>query len=80
MQVTSLYWDGEHTQKTTRKKFKDRAQHLWQSLGQAAPELRLSHSKREDEREEEEEKTEKCVDHAHCPIKKSAVLKEIPSK
>lgn len=69
MQVTSLYWDGEHTQKTTKKKFKDRAQHLWQSLGQAAPELRLSHSKREDEREEEEEKTEKCVDHAQIPIK-----------
>ncbi|EIE20390.1 hypothetical protein COCSUDRAFT_67341 [Coccomyxa subellipsoidea C-169] len=57
--VTSLYWDGEHTQKTTRKKFKDRAQHLWQSFGQSAPELRLIYSKREDEREEEEEKSEK---------------------
>ena len=64
LQVTSLYWDGEHTQKTTRKKFKDRAQHLWQSFGQSAPELRLIYSKREVEREEEEEKSEKCVIHA----------------
>ncbi|CAL8465150.1 g4685 [Coccomyxa elongata] len=57
--VTSLCWDGEHTQKTTRKKFKDKAHHVWQSFGQVAPELRLEHTKREDEVEEEEEKTDK---------------------
>lgn len=59
--MTSLYWDGEHTQKTTRKKFKDKAYHVWQSFGQVAPELRLEHTKREDEVEEEEEKTDKWV-------------------
>ena len=32
MQVASLFWDGELVFKTTRKKFKQRADHLWHTL------------------------------------------------
>ena len=58
-----MFWDGRVTQKTTKKKFRPAALHLWGSLGRAAPQLRFI---RKDEGEESEgEESDKCAAGPH---------------
>ncbi|CAL5229499.1 g12835 [Coccomyxa viridis] len=72
--VASLFWDGHLVFKTTRKKFEQRADHLWHTLEQAAPayNLRL-------EREAKADATEKVEEGAdRQPVNESALLKPSP--
>ncbi len=57
-QVTSLFWDGVVSQKTTRKKFRPAADRLWQALEREAPQLRLIRRDEGEDAEEDEAQAE----------------------
>jgi hypothetical protein len=59
-QVKTLFWDGKHTQKTTRRKFKPAAVHLWEAFGREAPQVRMIR-KDEGEESEDEQERDQCA-------------------